>query len=61
MDTSRLRGLLNELTTVKLSLQLLRLQPDRCHDSGGLIDTALHATDEVIDELRDDAAAEPTS
>ena len=61
MDTNRLRSVLNELTTVKLSLQLLRLQPDRCHDPDGLIDTALHATDEVIDELRDDAAAEPTS
>ena len=59
MRTSRLRSLLNELTTVKLSLQLLQRQPDRCHDQHGLIDTALHATDEIIDELRDDAAGAP--
>jgi len=55
MRQNRLRTLFNELTTVKLSLQLLRRRTDYCRDPDGLLDKALGATDDVIGELREDA------
>jgi hypothetical protein len=56
MRENRLTDLFTRLTTVKLSLQLLQRQTDRCQDPEGLLDKALSATDDVISELREHAA-----
>jgi hypothetical protein len=56
LRTNHLSNLFTRLTTVKLALQLLQHRTDRCQDPEGLLDKALGATDDVISELRADAA-----